>query len=82
MLPAIEESLRFLFFFSKKLFRGDGKIYKLKAEQPKAHAAKAAFECACGAPRTMRTAWPGTDTTLDNDQLQTLAAAHLGVSLS
>jgi hypothetical protein len=27
----------------------------------------------------MPTAWPGTDTALDNDQLQTIAAAHLGL---
>jgi hypothetical protein len=27
----------------------------------------------------MPTAWPGTGTALDNDQLQTLAAAHLGL---
>jgi hypothetical protein len=25
------------------------------------------------------TAWPGTDTALDNDQFQTFAAAHLGL---
>jgi hypothetical protein len=37
------------------------------AEYLKAYAAKAAFECACGISRTMLTAWPGTDTTLDND---------------
>ena len=49
------------------------------AEHLKAYAAKAAFECACGISRTMPTAWPGTDTALDNDQLQTFAAAHLGL---
>jgi hypothetical protein len=27
----------------------------------------------------MPTAWPGTDTALDNDQLQTFATAHLGL---
>jgi hypothetical protein len=27
----------------------------------------------------MLTAWPGTDTTLDNDQFQTFVAAHLGL---
>jgi hypothetical protein len=27
----------------------------------------------------MLTPWPGTDTTLDNDQFQTFAAAHLGL---
>jgi hypothetical protein len=27
----------------------------------------------------MLTAWPGTDTALDNDQFQTFAAAHLGL---
>jgi hypothetical protein len=27
----------------------------------------------------MPTAWPGTDTALDNDQLQTFAAARLGL---
>jgi hypothetical protein len=51
----------------------------LNAEHLKAYAAKAAFECARGISRTMLTAWPGTDTTLDNDQFQTFAAAHLGV---
>jgi hypothetical protein len=45
----------------------------------KAYAAKAAFECACGVSRTVLTAWPGTGTALDNDQLQTFAAAHLGL---
>jgi hypothetical protein len=49
------------------------------AEHLKAYAAKAAFECACGISRTALTAWPGTDTALDNDQLQTFAAAHLGI---
>jgi hypothetical protein len=43
----------------------------------KAYAAKAAFECACGISRTVLTAWLGTDTALENDQLQTFAAAHL-----
>jgi hypothetical protein len=40
------------------------------------YAAKAAFECACGISRTVLTAWPGTDTTPDNGQFQTFAAAH------
>jgi hypothetical protein len=44
------------------------------AEYLKAYAAKAAFECACGISRTILTAWPGTDTALDNDQFQTFAA--------
>jgi hypothetical protein len=43
------------------------------------YAAKAAFECACGISRTIPTAWPGTDTALDSDQFQTVAAAHLGL---
>jgi hypothetical protein len=47
--------------------------------RPKAYAAKAAFECACGISRTVLTAWPGTDTALDNDQFQTFAATHLGL---
>jgi hypothetical protein len=34
---------------------------------------------ACGISRTMPTAWPGTDTALDNDQFQTFVAAHLGL---
>jgi hypothetical protein len=49
------------------------------AEYLKAYAVKAAFTCACGISRTVLTAWPGTDTALDNDQLQTFAAAHLGL---
>jgi hypothetical protein len=48
------------------------------AEYFKAYAPKAAFECVCGISRTVLIAWPGTDTALDNDQLQTFAAAHLG----
>jgi hypothetical protein len=49
------------------------------AEYFKAYAAKEAFKCACGTSRTVPTAWPGTDTALDNDQLQAFAATHLGI---
>jgi hypothetical protein len=49
------------------------------AEYLKAYAAKAAFECAYGISRTMPTAWPGTDTSLDNGQFQAFTAAHLGL---
>jgi hypothetical protein len=48
-------------------------------QSPRRQGAKAALECAFGAPRTMLTAWPGTDTALDSDQLQAFAAAHLGL---